>query len=273
MGKTSKYAVVGNPVAHSLSPQIHEAFAKQFGDCISYEKIEIPLGEFERYLEDLISDDYKGVNVTIPFKVDAYRFSTKTSGYARQANAANTLKFEGSKILGENTDGIGFVQDLKIRLNFSLAHKNVLILGAGGSVRGLLPVMLDAGPRKISVANRSVARAEQLADEFGIQSILYDETGSERYDIIINATPTSLQNKAPLIPANAFEDCDLAYDLVYASTPTPFMQVARAGGAKVTSDGLGMLVEQAADSYNFWLGHRPETKPVYEYIRKLIADK
>ena len=133
--------------------------------------------------------------------------------------------------------------------------------------------MLDELPKKISVANRSVARAQQLADEFGIQSILYDETGSEQYDLIINATPTSLQSKAPLIPANAFEDCELAYDLVYAAEPTPFMQVAKAGGAKITSDGLGMLVEQAADSYNFWLGHRPETKPVYEYIRKLISKK
>ena len=135
MGKESKYAVVGNPVAHSLSPEIHEAFAKQFGDNISYEKIEIPLGEFESYIEDLISEGYKGVNVTIPFKVDAYRFSTKTTAYARQATAANTLKFEGNKVLGENTDGIGFVQDLKGRLNFSLKNKNILILGAGGSVR------------------------------------------------------------------------------------------------------------------------------------------
>ena len=131
MGKESKYAVVGNPVAHSLSPEIHEAFAKQFGDNISYEKIEIPLGEFESYIEDLISEGYKGVNVTIPFKVDAYRFSTKTTAYARQATAANTLKFEGNKVLGENTDGIGFVQDLKGRLNFSLKNKNILILGAG----------------------------------------------------------------------------------------------------------------------------------------------
>ncbi|WP_289639820.1 shikimate dehydrogenase [Turicimonas muris] len=273
MGKESKYAVVGNPVAHSLSPEIHEAFAKQFGDNISYEKIEIPLGEFESYIEDLISEGYKGVNVTITFKVDAYRFSTKTTAYARQATAANTLKFEGNKVLGENTDGIGFVQDLKGRLNFSLKNKNILILGAGGSVRGLLPVILDELPKKISVANRSVARAQQLADEFGIQSILYDETGSEQYDLIINATPASLQNKAPLIPANAFEDCELAFDLVYAADPTPFMQVAKEGGAKVTSDGLGMLVEQAADSYNFWLGHRPETTPVYEYIRKLLAKK
>ncbi len=273
MGKVSKFAVVGNPVAHSLSPQIHMEFAKQFNDSISYEKIEIPMGEFDDYVGDLISDGYKGINVTIPFKLDAFRCATKSSGNARQANAANTLKFEGNKILAENTDGTGFIKDLKGRLDFSLKNKNILILGAGGSVRGLLPVIMDEFPKKVSVANRSVQRAQQLADEFGIQSILYDETGSEKYDLIINATPTSLQNKTPLIAKDTFEDCTIAYDLVYSSTPTPFMTVAKEGGAQVASDGLGMLVEQAADSYNFWLGHRPETKSVYEYIRNLITQQ
>ncbi len=227
MGKTSKYAVVGNPVNHSLSPEIHELFAKQFNDKISYEKIEIPLGEFETVIDDLMNQEYSGVNVTIPFKPDAFKYASKTSSYARQARAANTLKFQGNKIYAENTDGPGFVADLQERLKFPLQDKTVLILGAGGSVRGILPALLDNFPRKVSVANRSVQRASELADEFGIQSILYDETGSEQYDLIVNATPTSLQAKAPLIDPSAFAGTEVAYDLVYAGEPTPFMKVAK----------------------------------------------
>ncbi len=273
MPKVTKLAVVGNPVNHSLSPQIHELFAKQLGDEVSYEKIEIPLGEFDDYVGDLIDEDYLGINVTIPFKVDAFRCASKSTSNARQARAANTLKFRGSKIHAENTDGVGFVKDIQGRLNFDLGGKAVLILGAGGSVRGILPALLDAMPKSISVANRSVDRARQLADEFGINSILYDETASEQYDLIINATPTSLQNRAPLIDALAFEGVELAYDLVYAAEPTPFMKVALEGGAKRVSDGLGMLVEQAALSYKFWLDKLPDTAPVYGAIRNLIEKK
>lgn len=271
MSKRTKLGVVGNPVAHSLSPQIHEMFAQAFGDNISYEKIEIPLGEFESAIGELIDDDFHGINVTIPFKVDAFRCSTKCSSQARQSRAVNTLTFKGGKILGENTDGTGFVQDLEERLKFNLEKKTVLILGAGGAVRGILPAIMDRFPRTVTVANRSAARACELCDEFGIQSILYDEAGSETYDVIINATPTSLQNKAPLLSSFAFEECSLAYDLVYAAKPTPFMELAVSGGAKRTSDGLGMLIEQAADSYSIWMGHRPETKIVYEKLRELLS--
>lgn len=267
MKQITKLGVVGNPIAHSLSPQIHKLFAEQFEDKISYEKIEIPLGEFESAIGELIDEGYHGVNVTIPFKLDAFRCSTKCSSQARQSRAVNTLTFHNSKILGENTDGTGFISDLEERLKFSLEKKTVLILGAGGGVRGILPAIMDRSPRSVTVANRSAARAQELCDEFGIQSILYDETGSESYDLVINATPTSLQNKAPLISSFAFEDCELAYDLVYAAKPTPFMEIAKMGGAKRVSDGLGMLVSQAADSYAIWMGHRPETKPVYEQLR------
>lgn len=267
MKEITKLGVVGNPIAHSLSPQIHTLFAEQFGDKISYEKIEIPLGEFESAIGELIDEGYHGVNVTIPFKLDAFRCSTKCSSQARQSRAVNTLTFHNSKILGENTDGTGFIRDLESRLKFSMEKKTVLILGAGGGVRGILPAIMDRSPRSVTVANRSVARAQELCDEFGIQSILYDETGSESYDLVINATPTSLQNKAPLISSFAFENCELAYDLVYAAKPTPFMEIAKMGGARKVSDGLGMLVDQAADSYEIWMGHRPKTEPVYEVLR------
>lgn len=271
MGDTFKLGVVGNPVAHSKSPEIHELFAKEFKINLVYEKIEVPLGEFEQTVDQLIDDGYLGINVTIPFKVDAFRYATKCTPNVRQSRAANTLKFERNTVLAENTDGSGFVRDVKERLGFNIQGKTILILGAGGGVRGILPSLLDEKPKSVSVANRSVNRAQELADEFGIQSILYDETGAEQYDMIINATPASLQNKVPLIGPETFEGSQLAYDLVYKAEPTPFMIMAKEGGAEQTSDGLGMLVEQAADSFEFWFGQRPKTESVYKKIRSIIT--
>lgn len=267
MKQVTKLGVVGNPIGHSLSPEIHMMFAKEFGDSISYEKVEIPLGEFESAIGEMIDEGYHGLNVTIPFKLDAFRCSTKCSSQARQSRAVNTLTFKGGKILGENTDGTGFIRDLEERLKFSVETKKILILGAGGGVRGILPALMDRMPKSVTVANRSANRAQELCDEFGIQNILYDETGSEAYDLIVNATPTSLQNKAPLVSPFAFEDCELAYDLVYSAKPTSFMELAKRCGAKQTSDGLGMLVEQAADSYEIWMGHRPQTENVFNTLR------
>ena len=270
MKQVTKLGVMGNPIGHSLSPEIHLMFAKQFGDEISYDKVEIPLGEFESAIGEMIDEGYHGLNVTIPFKFDAFRCSTKCSSQARQSRAVNTLTFQNNKILGENTDGTGFIRDLEERLKFFVEHKKILILGAGGGVRGILPALMERMPKSVTVANRSVARAQELCDEFGIQSILYDETGSESYDLIVNATPTSLQNKAPLVSPFAFDGCELAYDLVYAAKPTPFMELAKQGGARHASDGLGMLVEQAADSYEIWMGHRPGTQDVYAKLRETL---
>ena len=270
MKQVTKLGVVGNPIGHSLSPEIHLMFAQQFGDEISYDKVEIPLGEFESAIGEMIDEGYHLLNVTIPFKLDAFRCSTKCSSQARQSRAVNTLTFQNNKILGENTDGTGFIRDLEERLKFFVEHKKILILGAGGGVRGILPALMERMPKSVTVANRSVARAQELCDEFGIQSILYDETGSESYDLIVNATPTSLQNKAPLVSPFAFDGCELAYDLVYAAKPTPFMELAKQGGARHASDGLGMLVEQAADSYEIWMGHRPGTQDVYARLRETL---
>lgn len=270
MKQVTKLGVVGNPIGHSLSPEIHLMFAQQFGDEISYDKVEIPLGEFESAIGEMIDEGYHGLNVTIPFKLDAFRCSTKCSSQARQSRAVNTLTFQNNKILGENTDGTGFIRDLEERLKFFVEHKKILILGAGGGVRGILPALMERMPKSVTVANRSVARAQELCDEFGIQSILYDKTGSESYDLIVNATPTSLQNKAPLVSPFAFDGCELAYDLVYAAKPTPFMELAKQGGARHASDGLGMLVEQAADSYEIWMGHRPGTQDVYAKLRETL---
>jgi len=205
--------------------------------------------------------------VTIPFKVDAYRSAVKCTSRARQSCAANTLRFAGGKISADNTDGVGFVTDLQKRLEFDPAGKKVLILGAGGSVRGILPALLETSPKNITVANRTLARATQLQEEFGILSVLYEDIGADVYDLIINATPVSLQNKAPLIGASAFEGCTVAYDLVYAAAPTLFMQMAERAGVSKVSDGLGMLVEQAAFSYEFWLDKMPKTEEVYQHMR------
>lgn len=271
MQKTVKLGVVGNPVAHSLSPAIHEQFAAQFDDHISYKKIEIPLGEFESAVGELIDEDYLGLNVTIPFKLDAYRLSSKCSSLARQARAVNTLFFKGSKIFGENTDGTGFVNDLEKRLKFSLAKKRILILGAGGSVRGLLPAVMEKLPFSVTIANRTASRANELSDEFGIQCISFEDTDSDCYDLIVNATPTGLQNQAPAVSSSTFDGCTLAYDLVYSAAPTPFMELAKKGGAKKCSDGLGMLVEQAALSYEIWMGHLPKTEEVFKKLRRDLS--
>lgn len=270
MSAIDKYGVVGNPIAHSRSPEIHQRFALQSHQRLSYERIEAPLDGFEDIALNLREAGFGGLNVTLPFKIDAAKLSDDLTPRARLAGAVNTLKFDGDAILGDNTDGIGFVRDLRERLQFSFANCTVLILGAGGVVRGLIGSLLDESPRWMAVANRSHARAEALAEEFGVEAIHFDEIPAEHFDLIINGTTTSLQNEAPAIDPDTFNDCALAYDLVYAAEPTPFMQLAKTGGAKIVVDGLGMLIEQAAESFFLWRGVRPDTAPVYLELRELL---
>lgn len=265
-----KYGVVGNPIAHSRSPEIHQRFALQAKQLLSYERIEAPLDGFEDKALTLREAGYGGLNVTLPFKVDAAKLADDLTPRARVAGAVNTLKFDGDTIIGDNTDGIGFVRDLRERLQFSLANCTVLILGAGGVVRGLIGSLLDESPRWLAVANRSHKRAEELAEEFGVEAIHFDEVPAEHFDLIINGTTTSLHNEAPAIDPDTFNDCALAYDLVYAAGDTPFMQLAQTGGAKIVVDGLGMLIEQAAESFLLWRGMRPDTGPVYRELRELL---
>lgn len=265
-----KYGVVGNPIAHSRSPEIHQRFALQAKQRLSYERIEAPLDGFEDKALTLREAGYGGLNVTLPFKVDAAKLADDLTPRARVAGAVNTLKFDGDMIIGDNTDGIGFVRDLRERLQFSLSNCTVLILGAGGVVRGLIGSLLDESPRWLAVANRSHKRAEELAEEFGVEAIHFDEIPAEHFDLIINGTTTSLHNEAPAIDPDTFNDCALAYDLVYAAGDTPFMQLAQTGGAKIVVDGLGMLIEQAAESFLLWRGMRPDTGPVYRELRELL---
>jgi shikimate dehydrogenase len=270
MKPADRYAVVGNPISHSRSPEIHGMFARKTGQPVTYEKFEAPLNGFEDFALGLRDSGFLGLNVTIPFKIDAAKLADDLSARARLAGAVNTLKFDGDDILGDNTDGIGFVRDIRERLEFRIAGSAILVLGAGGGVRGLVASLLEERPKWIAVANRTHGRAQELADEFGVEAVRFDEVPAEHFDLIINGTSSSLNHDAPAIDPETFGDCVLAYDLVYAPAPTPFMRLASGGGARRVSDGLGMLIEQAAESFFVWRGVRPETASVYKEMRRLL---
>lgn len=266
----ARYGVVGNPIAHSMSPQIHSLFAKQCKQTLSYERLLAPIDGFEDFALGLRDAGYLGLNVTIPFKLDAAKLSDDLTARARLAGAVNTLVFDDDAIVGDNTDGVGFVRDVSGRLKFNFKDSAILILGAGGGVRGMIGALLEEKPKWIAVANRTHGRALELADEFGIEALSYDEVAAEHFDLVINATSASLNQSLPPIDPETFDDCLLAYDLVYDPRPTPFMQLARQGGAVTVSDGLGMLVEQAAEAFSVWRGVMPKTAPVYAELRGLM---
>ncbi|HUN92455.1 MAG TPA: shikimate dehydrogenase [Burkholderiaceae bacterium] len=270
MSRCDRYGVVGHPVGHSRSPEIHAIFAKATGQAMSYERLEAPIDGFEEFALGLRDAGYLGVNVTVPFKLDAAKLATDLAPRARLAGAVNTLKFDGDEILGDNTDGIGFVRDVTLRFDQRIAGSAVLILGAGGAVRGLIGSLLEETPKWIAVANRTHGRAQELAEEFGVEAIEYDEVPAEQFDIVINGTSTGLHHEAPAVDPEAFGGCSLAYDLVYAPGPTPFMRLAQRGGARCVCDGLGMLIEQAAESFLIWRGVRPQTEAAYEAVRRML---
>lgn len=270
MAKVDLYAVVGNPIGHSRSPEIHRLFAQATQQPISYERLEGPLDGFEEFALGLRDSGYLGLNVTIPFKLDASKLADSLTARARLAGAVNTLKFDEETIYGDNTDGVGFVRDITQRLGFKVASAAILVLGAGGGVRGLIASLLEEKPKWIAVANRTHGRAQELADEFGVEAIRLDEIPAEHFDLIVNGTSSSLNQDAPPIDPETFDDCAVAYDLVYAPEPTPFMRLAQRGGAHTVADGLGMLIEQAAESFLFWRGVRPDTAPVYLELRRIL---
>ncbi len=289
---TDRYAVIGNPVAHSKSPRIHRLFAQQTGQDMRYDVILAPLDGFAATVHAFIADGGRGLNVTVPFKEQAYRIATRCSSRAEAAGAVNTLRFKGKEIFGDNTDGAGLVRDLEANLQFAVAARRVLLLGAGGAARGCMLPLLDQSPARLVIANRSVDKAIQLAAEFsqgryahgsnlspcsgrGIagegRGLLptacgYPELAGQSFDLVINATSAGFGDAALPLPPGLFAPGGLAYEMLYGKD-TPFLVQARSAGMR-TADGLGMLVEQAAESFALWRGVQPDTAPVLALLRQ-----
>jgi shikimate dehydrogenase len=271
-GKPDRYAVMGNPVAHSKSPQIHAAFAHQFGHRIEYTRILVDVGGFAQAVGQFAASGGKGLNVTVPFKQDAFRLADHLSERAQLAEAVNTLKFEADgRLFGDNTDGAGLVHDIEHNLGVSFKDKQVLVLGAGGAVRGVLDPILRHHPARVLIANRTVARGRDLAARFKVHGPVeacgFDALKGQHFDIVINGTSASLKGELPPLPDTLLKRGAIAYDMMYGDKPTPFMDWAVLHGAEKVVDGLGMLVEQAAESYFLWRGVRPETRSVIEKMR------
>ena len=268
---TDHYAVVGNPVAHSRSPQIHAEFARQTGQDIEYARLLAPLNGFAAEVGAFRARGGRGVNVTLPFKLDAFRFATRHSARAQHAQAVNTLKFEDSTTLGDNTDGAGLVRDIESNRGCALAGKRVLLMGAGGGARGVLLPLLEGKPGTLVIANRTADKARALAQRYAqwenCAGAGYPDLAGMQFDIVINATSASVSGDVPPLPADIFAPNAFAYDMMYGAEPTPFIKFAHARGAARVADGFGMLVEQAAEAFFVWRGVRPDTAPVIEKLR------
>lgn len=276
----ARYAVIGNPIAHSRSPQIHALFSRQTGKPLRYERLLAPVDGFAAAVAAFAAEGGLGLNVTVPFKQDAYALAAAhLSSRARLAGAVNTLSWRDGAWHGCNTDGIGLVSDL-LRLGVRLNGAAVLLAGAGGAARGVLQPLAQAGCARIHIVNRTAARALELAEgwrESGAEPQtqvtaggLADAVRSGGWDLVINATASGLQDAAPDLPAGLYAEGAAAYDMMYGTQPTAFMRQAQADGASLTADGLGMLVGQAAESFFIWHGVRPDPAPVLTALREAL---
>ena len=271
---SDRYAVIGNPVSHSKSPLIHAAFARQTGQDIRYDRLLAPLDGFEDTVRRFFREGGHGLNVTVPFKREAWDLVDRCEGGALAAEAVNTIKREGGELLGYNTDGSGLVTDLQHNLGIAVAGRRVLLMGAGGASHGVLQPLLECHPGLLVVANRTPERAESLVRHFhkfaalaaqGLAAKPYEALAGSQFDLVINATSASLDGAMPPLPDSLFAPGALAYDMMYGRE-TAFLEFARVRGARC-SDGLGMLVEQAAESFRIWRGIRPQTAPVIAQLR------
>ncbi len=271
---THYLAVFGNPIAHSRSPAIHHAFATQFSLDVQYDKLLAPKEGFAEAVAEFFQQGGEGANVTLPFKQEAFALCDQLSDRAAAAGAVNTLWQKEGKLQGDNTDGVGLVTDMQTNLGWSLAGKRLLVLGAGGAVRGILKPLQQAGVSHITVANRTLSRAEQLADDMAAHDVAIKSLpltaidGS--YDVVINAISAGLQGEQPDLPGHIVTPATHCYDLVYADEPTPFLRWAKAQNVTQLADGLGMLVEQAATSFAIWLQQRPTTAVVIQQLRQQL---
>jgi shikimate dehydrogenase len=268
---TDRYALFGNPAKHSKSPLIHGAYARETGQDLTYEVIEPPLDGFGSAAAAFRASGGRGGNVTTPFKLEAFALATDLSERGRLAGAVNTLKFVGDRIHADNFDGVGLVNDIQRNLGFAIAGRRVLIMGAGGAVRGALLPFLDAHPALLVVANRTVPKAQALGEQFSpFGSFVtggYPDLGDQAFDLVVNATSASMRGELPPVTRAAFAPGCVAYDLVYGRGLTPFLRLARDSGADRLADGVGMLVEQAAEGFAWWRGVRPSTAPVIAMLK------
>lgn len=263
---TDRYAVIGNPISHSKSPLIHTAFAQQTAQDMAYTALEGPLDGFAAAVHAFRDAGGRGMNVTAPFKLQAFDLATDRLERAELAGATNALKFEGDRILADNFDGVGLVNDLQHNLGVALAGQRVLLLGAGGAVRGALLPFLAQQPAELVIANRTAEKATALAAAFAARGRVtgcgFSDLAGERFDVVLNATSASLKAELPAVPLSVFTEATLAYELVYGKGLTPFLRLARNAGVPRLADGVGMLVEQAAEAFVWWRGVRPDTAPV-----------
>ena len=274
---TDRYAVFGHPIAHSKSPLIHAAFARQTGQDMTYEAILAPTDGFADSVAQFIAAGGRGANVTVPFKEQAFALANRLSPRAEHAGAVNTLSFEAGSIFGDNTDGAGLIRDIVHNLDRPLEGQRVLLLGAGGAARGVLLPLLAERPASLTLANRSVDKAHALAAAFrshapdvALDACSFVDLAGRAFDVVINATAASLANEVPQLPPWLYAAGALAYDMMYGRGDTPFLAAARSDGATQRADGLGMLVEQAAESFLLWRGIRPDTAPVLAALRRQL---
>jgi shikimate dehydrogenase len=275
MAEKDKYAVFGNPIKHSKSPLIHGLFAEQCAQQMQYRAVRVELDGFALAAQRFFDGGGAGLNITVPFKQDAFRFAHRLSDRAMRAGAVNTLsRAEDGAIEGDNTDGIGLVRDMIANLGWAVQGLRVLVLGAGGAARGVLEPLLRERPRELLVVNRTPARASQLATEFSdiapLEGGAYDLIGERQFDLIINATSAGLSGEMPDLPSSLLTERSCCYDMVYGAEPTPFMRWSARHAAWAVADGLGMLVEQAAQSFYIWRLVRPETRPVINQLRGVL---
>lgn len=270
-----QYAVMGNPIAHSKSPKIHSLFAQQTGQELQYQALLVPEDGFDAAVKKFQQNGGKGLNITIPFKLAAWEYVAERSERAQLAGAVNTIIFrpDGS-CYGDNTDGTGMLRDLMQNYGIELQGKDILVLGAGGAVRGVIGSLLEQKPEKIVIANRTVSKADELARLFStpskgtVTSSGFNELEGQQFDLIINGTAASLQGEIPPLPDTILKPGGSCYDMMYSDQPTAFVKWGEQHGAEKSVDGLGMLIEQAAESFYLWRNIRPETGPVIEALRE-----
>ena len=264
---TDRYGVIGHPISHSKSPVIHRLFAAQTGEDLRYEAFDVPAEALEKRLKAFVTEGLRGLNVTVPHKEAVARLVHQLTDRAHLAGAVNTVTIAiDGRLDGDNTDGVGLLTDLTVSLELTLKNRRILILGAGGATRGIVPALLGSGPRDLCIANRTIERAHELAARFErlgeVAACRFDQLQGRHFDLIINATSAGLEGNVPPFPESMLTPDTVCYDLSYAMTDTPFLAWARRHGVKQAHQGWGMLVEQAAEAFFIWRGVRPDTKPV-----------